>query len=506
MKKRMIISIILVNIILIIFCFNQKNVQAATGSFSIKATSSSIEKGKTASLTLTAKNCAGQFTISSSDSSIVSISTTSVWIDDENTTITLTAKKEGTATITVTATNVADNSEEPQDVSGSKSVKIKVTDNSSSNNSSNTTNTSSNTTNTTSNTNTSSNTSSNTTNTSNTTSNTTANSNTTNTNTTGSTSTPVVSTDATLKNLGITPRAYDFSGFRRSVTSYSVKVPNDLSEVYIYAYANDSNAKVSGIGTKSLKVGENTFSVKVTAEDNKTTKTYTLTIIRLEETEDDTDDEKDNQQDTDKDEISKKDIDEDNSSEKDTNEENVSKSGITNIEIEGVTLTPSFNEEIYTYNVSLSAGTTKANVKVEKSNNDIEYEVVGNDDLKDGKNYITILVYNGDITTTYQIVATVADEITDTTKANTEKEEEQAGTKTKTFVIEIILVVIGVLLILFIISKHEMKKNMNSNISEKEDEDYSVIRELSLNEEENENDEQNYETKNRGRAKGKRFK
>ena len=152
MKKRMIISIILVNIILIIFCFNLKNVQAATGSFSIEATSTSIEKGKSTSLTITAKNCAGQFTISSSDSSIVSISTTSVWIDDENTTITLTAKKEGTATITVTATNVADNSEEPQDVSGSKSVKIKVTDNSSSNNTSNTTNTTSNTTNTTSNT------------------------------------------------------------------------------------------------------------------------------------------------------------------------------------------------------------------------------------------------------------------------------------------------------------------------------------------------------------------
>ena len=65
---------------------------------------------------------------------------------------------------------------------------------------------------------------------------------------TGSTSTekPVekptetISNDATLKNLGIKPN--DFSGFKKSKTSYDVTVPNSVSSVSVYAVANNSNA------------------------------------------------------------------------------------------------------------------------------------------------------------------------------------------------------------------------------------------------------------------------
>ena len=54
-----------------------------------------------------------------------------------------------------------------------------------------------------------------------------------------------------------------------------------MSSVKVYAYAQDSKAKVSGTGNKSLSVGRNTCKVVVTAEDG-TTKTYTMYITRQE--------------------------------------------------------------------------------------------------------------------------------------------------------------------------------------------------------------------------------
>ena len=87
------------------------------------------------------------------------------------------------------------------------------------------------------------------------------------------------SSEARLSNFGIKPN--DFSGFKRDKYEYSTTVPNDVSEVEVYAdVIKDSNATVKGTGKVSLKEGDNTVEVTVTAEDGKTTKTYTLTIKR----------------------------------------------------------------------------------------------------------------------------------------------------------------------------------------------------------------------------------
>ena len=92
-----------------------------------------------------------------------------------------------------------------------------------------------------------------------------------------------LSTDATLKNLGITPN--DFTGFKKATTTYNVAVPKSTEKISIYATPTDKNATVTGTGSKTLKVGKNTFNIKVTAEDKKTTKTYTLNITRKSEDE-----------------------------------------------------------------------------------------------------------------------------------------------------------------------------------------------------------------------------
>ena len=87
------------------------------------------------------------------------------------------------------------------------------------------------------------------------------------------------SSNANLSNLGIRPN--DFSGFKAGTTSYDVTVPADTDTIEIYATAQDSNAKISGTGSKKLEAGKNTFSVVVTAEDG-TKKTYTINITKSE--------------------------------------------------------------------------------------------------------------------------------------------------------------------------------------------------------------------------------
>lgn len=89
---------------------------------------------------------------------------------------------------------------------------------------------------------------------------------------------PVVSSNANLSNLGIRPN--DFSGFRASKTSYEVTVPNEVSQIEIYATAQDEKkATISGRGMKTLQEGTNVFKIIVTAENGKT-KTYKLNVIR----------------------------------------------------------------------------------------------------------------------------------------------------------------------------------------------------------------------------------
>ena len=68
--------------------------------------------------------------------------------------------------------------------------------------------------------------------------------------------------------------------FNKNTTSYNLgEVENTKTSVKITVTAADGKAKVSGTGTKTLKEGKNTFTVKVTAE-NGSARTYTLIITR----------------------------------------------------------------------------------------------------------------------------------------------------------------------------------------------------------------------------------
>lgn len=106
----------------ILFC----NTIVNAASFSASASKKTLTKGSTATVTITANDCAGKFSITSSDSNVVSISSSSEWVESGSKSITITAKKEGTAKITIKANDVSDSSANV--VSGSKSINITVKD------------------------------------------------------------------------------------------------------------------------------------------------------------------------------------------------------------------------------------------------------------------------------------------------------------------------------------------------------------------------------------------
>ena len=84
------------------------------------------------------------------------------------------------------------------------------------------------------------------------------------------------STDNTLKSLDV--EGYNLSPeFNKNTTNYTVDLDSDVTKISVKAVANDSSAKISGIGEIEVKEGANTINVLVTAESGAI-KTYTIVV------------------------------------------------------------------------------------------------------------------------------------------------------------------------------------------------------------------------------------
>ena len=106
------------------------------------------------------------------------------------------------------------------------------------------------------------------------------------------------STDATLS--ALTLSGIDFGTYASGTTSYTASVTNSVSQTTVTPTVNHSEAsyviKLGGVtdadGVVSLSVGSNVITVVVTAEDDSTSQTYTVTVTReglpTEETEEET--------------------------------------------------------------------------------------------------------------------------------------------------------------------------------------------------------------------------
>ena len=163
----------------------------------------------------------------------------------------------------------------------------------------------------------------------------------------GSSTTPITKTgDATLKSLTVTPGAINFS---KNVTNYTVNVDSDATSIAINAVPTDSTSKVSIPKNLNLTGNSTTFRIVVTASD-KTTKTYTINVVKSAE------------------------------------EENSKSTDIKVMSIEGISdFTFDPNKTEYT----VKTDSSKLNINVVLEDMTSEYNIYGNDNLK---NNDTILI------------------------------------------------------------------------------------------------------------------
>ena len=243
------------------------------------------------------------------------------------------------------------------------------------------------------------------------------------------------SSNANLSNLGIRPN--DFTGFKPSVTTYNVTVPENVNSVDIYATAQSSSAKISGTGTTKLEEGTTTAKVTVTAKDG-TTKTYTLNITRGGD--------------------NSSSADASSSSDESENEDK----GLKSLKINDLQLEPEFNTNTYEYSVKYIGQDTSLNIQAEPTSDDYNVEIVGNEDLQEGENTITILVSDdsGKNVATYQV--TVNKSLVDEEAIAKQEAQEK---KQRMMIIACAVVLIIVIIIVIIAIKKRKSKNYAEEFS-----------------------------------------
>lgn len=87
------------------------------------------------------------------------------------------------------------------------------------------------------------------------------------------------SSEASLTSLKVSPGGIS-PAFSPDVTSYTASVGADVSKIAVSAERKDPKAKLVVSGDSNLQPGENKVVCKVTAEDGKTVKSYTITVTR----------------------------------------------------------------------------------------------------------------------------------------------------------------------------------------------------------------------------------
>lgn len=247
------------------------------------------------------------------------------------------------------------------------------------------------------------------------------------------TKTKAKSSNANLSNLGMNPN--DFTGFSENKTSYDVTVPNNVTQVEIYATKKDSKASLTGTGIKKLQEGQNTANVIVTAEDGAT-KTYTINIKRLSKNE-------------------KQDTTENLDAKSSSNSKDLE---LSNLEIEGVNLEPSFESSTYKYEISIKGVQSNLDIKASTNNTSDKVEIIGNENLQNGQNIITILVTNSksDEVATYQIY--VNKNVIDSNMVDNEFGKTVKELKIKLWVFRALVVIVVLGIIMLLIIKHKKNK------------------------------------------------
>lgn len=382
----------------------------AKGSFTVNKTSVTLTEGNTTTFTINGSSATGKVSITSSNSSVATVSSSSEWIENNSKNITITAKKKGETTITVSG-KVSDNDGVEDTVT--KTIKVTVNEKSTNvvDNNKNTETKKSN--------------------------------------------------NANLKTLGVTPKQYDFSGFSKNKTEYSVTVPANVNSLTVVAKAEDSKAKVNVSGNSGFETGSNNkITIKVTAEDG-TTKTYTIKVTKLA-----TEEEKPGNL-----------IDEE--------------LYLNSLSITGIELSPAFSKDVFSYTATLNdESINEVTVNAKANNSKAKVEITGNKNLLIGENTINIVLTLDGKTeqVVYQIVLNkIGNTEEETIETNIEVPTQYTNdSKIKLYilipilVVILIIVAIVVLIVLIVKENKKLATEGNDNIDKQDDDKTSKAEEYNV--------------------------
>ncbi len=186
------------------------------------------------------------------------------------------------------------------------------------------------------------------------------------------------SNNANLKSLEVDNQEL-VPSFSTNTVAYTMQVANTITELNIKAEPEDEKATVSIQGNKNLKEGENLVTISVSAEDG-TVKIYEIQVTRLKEMT----------------------------------------LGLASLKIEDTNIDKQFKSDLYQYEITIKE---KTQLEIEAVANDEKatVEIIGNENLEEGENVITIIVtsQDGNEKVTYQIKAKkLATNIAGTTEEN----------------------------------------------------------------------------------------
>lgn len=226
---------------------------------------------------------------------------------------------------------------------------------------------------------------------------------------TTTTTTKKKSSNNFLKTITIDGEALDV--FTKDKIKYYLDVTNDVTKITIDAKAEEESANVEINGPKSLEVGDNEYTIGVTAEDNST-KFYKIIVTRGEEAKS-------------------------------------SNTDIKSIKIKGYKL--NFDKSSKTFYLNVSKEDTELDITVNTSDKNASYEIKDNENLKDGSEIKIIVTAEDGKTDTYRIII-----------------QKSSKSIMPIIIIASAVLVIILLIILIIITKKKKKnKNNKENNSEK---------------------------------------
>lgn len=191
-------------------------------------------------------------------------------------------------------------------------------------------------------------------------------------------------------------------------------------------------------------------------------------------------------------------------------ETDIVKDGLQSLQIEGVTLSPTFSPEVYEYRTIIKENLSELVINAVPAVEGWAVVVAGNTNLSEGENLITIIVYNaeGNVEATYQII--VNKNTLDLSETdNMLKLGTQTARRNLIIFIAILIIVLIALIVVMVLRRknqsdeeYEEEQEFTNNEENVENSEETVAEEEQVNEEDN---QEEVHRPRRDKRKGKHF-